>query len=146
MSRKSDIGVLNHLLKKEQGACESYENLLKDTAQHPDVWDLFQIQTDHHQTVGHIKHQIESLGGEPTPDRALPIPDIRRKAVRLSEDHATLEALRQIEGSEAADCREALRTPDLAASARTLIESHVLPILERHVETLDRYLGQARGA
>lgn len=142
MSLRGDAETLNRILGCEHAALQAYQRVLDNSAQDPQVWDLLRMANDHRQAVGRLQAQIEHLGGVPAPGTASVWPEVSRTpGIRAYEDRAALMALRQGAMREIDMCDKALRAESAFEPARATITNSILPMLRRHVDVLNTYLG-----
>jgi len=139
------VTPLNDLLKACLAAQETYGVAIRRIEKRHDqaAIALRVLQQDHSENVHKIQKLILSLGGDPKV-LAAPTALVTRAMEGVVSLFGDVSALRPLRDEEER-CLEAARRaePFLDDSPRSLLEMHLIPRLEKHVELLDALMSRS---
>jgi uncharacterized protein (TIGR02284 family) len=132
---------LNHLLRGELSAVESYEQALSKFEPYPAAaQELRRLRDEHRDTIRVLREHVTRKGGQPA-DSSGPwgafVAAVTGTAKVIGPD-TVLAALKRGEEHGIGEYQDALDKPGLPAECRELIRSQLLPRCERHLADLDK--------
>lgn len=137
--------TLNWILNDSQRGAEVYSELIEDSGMDQKMWDFVEMRKDHEQIVGHVKRTLAQIGAEPGGKTRNIWPQLKKDpARRVYEDTKVLKALRDAEKAELEDCEKLMSTGESDRMVHTFVATNVMPVINGHIETLDRYLHRAQ--
>jgi hypothetical protein len=141
---KEWVDTLNSLLKGEQSAVETYEEVVSQLGPDgkPEAHDLRRFNTDHRDAVTLLRRQIELHRGEPV-NGSGPWGAWARTLASTAEilgDASTLKALKEGEEHGMRLYEEALAQNKLDPDCEEVVRSALLPRTRAHVRELDRMI------
>jgi hypothetical protein len=137
--------ALNWILNDSQQAAKAYSQLVDASNVDEKMWDFAEMAKDHEQIVGHVKRTLEQVGSEPQAKTRGVWPDVsKHPSYRVYEDIETLRALREAEQAELEDCEKLMTMGDDNRMVHTFVSTNVMPVINSHIDTLDRYIERAQ--
>ncbi|MGQ9427193.1 hypothetical protein ACXYTJ_15990 [Gilvimarinus sp. F26214L] len=137
--------TLNRILNDSQQAAMVYGSLVEAANVDEKAWDFVEMRKDHEQIVGSIRRMLAEMGMDPGGQGPGASPQIRKQPhLRLYEDPEVLNALREAEQSELADCDALMGQSAGDREIHTFVANQIRPVLSNHVEVLSDYLKRAR--
>jgi len=139
---KTDVGVLNSLLRGEISATETYNQALEKFAGQPEEAELRRLRDEHRETANTLRVHVHDHGGDPSTGSGWwgAWAKSVEGTAKVFGKAAALKALKEGEEHGINDYRSALKDNDVAEDCKTLIRSQLLPRCEAHVPVLDRLM------
>jgi len=135
---------LNHLLRGEQAAVETYDQLVSklDPESRPGAAELRRFNADHRDAVTLLRRQIELHQGQPVPGSGLSGAWTRTVAgtAQVLGDATALQALKEGEEHGLKLYQDALSQNKLDPDCEEVVRSTLLPQTRSHVQELDRLM------
>jgi thiamine pyrophosphate-dependent acetolactate synthase large subunit-like protein len=136
--------ALNWILNDSQQAAKAYSKLVDASNVDSKMWDFAEMAKDHDQIVGHVKRTLAQIGATPEEKTRSIWPQVEKdKAARVYEDIETLQALRDAEQAALEDCEKLMSMSNNNRMVHTFVSTNVMPVINSHIETLDRYIERA---
>jgi bacterioferritin (cytochrome b1) len=139
---KDTTHTLNHLLRDELAATQSYQQAFEALADAPGSTDLRRIRDDHREAANTLRLQIHEIGGDPVHSSGAWgtwAGMVASAAGRLGP-RVMAETLKQGEEVGLRDYEKALQHDHLPTECKMLIHDRLLPHTREHIATLDRIL------
>jgi hypothetical protein len=139
---KDTTHTLNHLLRGELAATQTYQHVFEWLEDAPGARDLRRIRDDHRAAANTLRVQIHEIGGEPVHSSGswgMWAGIVAGAASRLGPRVAA-QTLKQGEELGVRDYEKALQHDQLPPECKTLIHDRLLPHTREHIATLDRIL------
>ncbi|MCW8195148.1 hypothetical protein F6455_10155 [Proteobacteria bacterium 005FR1] len=137
--------ALNWILNDSQQAAKAYSQLVEASNVDEKMWDFAEMAKDHEQIVGRVKRTLEQVGSEPQEKNRGIWPAVEKhSSLRVYEDIDTLRALREAEQAELEDCEKLMTMGEGNRMVHTFVSTNVMPVLNSHIDTLDRYIERAQ--
>lgn len=134
------VDQLNHLLRGEMSAVETYEQSLPKFEEYPAAArELRRIRDDHRETSQVLREHVTKLGGNPS-DGSGPWGGFAQAitgAAKLLGPDTTLAALMKGEEHGIKEYREALDKEGLPTECQELIFTRLVPRCQEHLANLD---------
>lgn len=137
---------LTWILNTSSRAAKVYAGLIEAADMDEKMWDFENIRKDHEQIVGDVKRTLTELGEAPPVEKDRRVfPDLEKSShLRVYEDVDALKALLEAEKTELEDCRQLLTMKHDDRRVNAFVTTEVVPVLSKHVETLEHYLNRAQ--
>jgi uncharacterized protein (TIGR02284 family) len=134
------VDLLNHLLRGELSAVETYEQALSKFEEYPAAaQELRRIRDEHRDTCQVLRDHVTKLGGNPSSDSG-PwggiVQTITGTAKLLGPD-TTVVALMKGEDHGVKEYQQALEKDELPGECQDLIRSRLLPQCQEHLANLE---------
>jgi uncharacterized protein (TIGR02284 family) len=134
------VDQLNHLLRGELSAVETYEQSLSKFEEYPAAaQELRRIRDDHRETSQVLREHVTKFGGTPS-DGSGPWGGFAQAVTgtaKLLGPDTTLAALKRGEEHGINEYREALDKEGLPAECQELIFTRLVPRCQEHLANLD---------
>ena len=144
---KKDVDTLNHLLRGEIAAVETYDQAIKkfsDPADRSVANALTRIRDEHARTVSTLKSRVTAAGGSPSEGAGAwgVFANAVQGAAKVLGPETALAALKQGELHGIDDYEKAIKDDDVSSETRSLFSSQLLPPCREHVRQLDGMMSQ----
>lgn len=135
------VDQLNHLLRGEMSAVETYEQSLPKFEEYPAAaQELRRIRDDHRETSQVLRDHITKFGGTPSDGSGTwwgGFAQAVTGTAKLLGPDTTLAALKRGEAHGVKDYQKTLEKDDLPAECQELIRTRLLPRCQEHLANLD---------
>jgi DNA-binding ferritin-like protein len=139
------VRQLNSLLRGEISAAETYRQAMDKVSDSDDVPGsvglLREIQEDHGRAAQALRERIRALGGTPSDSSGAwgVWAQTVQATANLFGDASALKSLKEGEEHGLKDYREGVE--DIDAASANLIQNHLIPAQQRHINLLDQLIG-----
>lgn len=142
-----DVEVLNHLLRGEISASETYDQAIgkfSDPADRTVANALTRVRDEHQNSVTTLKARVSAHGGTPADGAGVwgVFANAVAGAAKLIGPQTAIAALKQGELHGIEDYEKAVADQDVSTETRFLIRNELLPRCREHVANLDGILAQ----
>jgi hypothetical protein len=138
---KDKIEPLNHLIRREMAAVDTYNQALDTVINEPIASDLHAILVEHRTAAQALRQYVNRQGGTPASGpgtwRGAQVID---NSVKPLGPAATFQALMEGEEDGIKEYEEVLQEAGLDQQGRSLIASILIPKTRSHISILDRFL------
>ena len=145
--QNKDTDALNHVLRGEISAVETYENALTKFTdpEHRTISNvLTRIRDEHAASVGTLTARVSVLGGTPADGAGVwgAFANAIAGVAKMIGAQTAVAALKQGELHGIDDYEKALANTDVSVEAKFLIRNELLPRCREHVSNLEGIIAQ----
>lgn len=142
-----DVEVLNHLLRGEISASETYDQALgkfSDPADRTVANALTRVRDEHQNSITTLKSRVSAHGGTPVDGAGVwgVFANAVAGAAKLIGPQTAVAALKQGELHGIEDYEKAVADQEVSTETRFLIRNELLPRCREHVANLDGIIAQ----
>lgn len=147
VASQKDVDTLNHLLRGEIAAVETYNQAIGKFTEPADralAAALTRIRDEHTRTVGTLTSRVTSHGGTPVQGAGAwgVFANAVAGAAKLIGPQTALAALKQGELHGIEDYEKAVADPEVSTEARYLIRNELMPRCREHISSLEGMMTQ----
>jgi uncharacterized protein (TIGR02284 family) len=142
MTPEKTTKMLNHLLRGEISAVETYRQALQKVGDVPGAQQLNMVHQDHTQAVTRLREHVMRYGGEPSQSSGAwgGFAKAVQGTANLFGDESSIKALKEGEEHGLKEYQEALSEEQLPSDLKTLIQQELLPKQQMHLSILDNLM------